>query len=68
MRSNRLSKLQTLLMATDRYRNWFILIIILLLPSIYILVYFTGGTKNVYAHIAYILIVIAGACWMFMEE
>ncbi|MCK9536336.1 MAG: EAL domain-containing protein [Bacilli bacterium] len=61
MRSNRLSKLQTLLMATDRYRNWFILIIILLLPSIYILVYFTGGTKNVYAHIAYILIVIAGA-------
>lgn len=61
LRSNRLSKLQTLLMATDRYRNWFILIIILLLPSIYILVYFTGGTKNVYAHIAYILIVIAGA-------
>lgn len=61
MKSNKLSKLQTFLVATDKYRIWYILFVVLTLPAMYLLVYLTGGTKNVYAHLTYLIIVLAGA-------
>lgn len=61
MNSGKLNKLQTFLIATDKHRTWFVLFTIFILPSMYILVYLTDGTKNVYAHLTYIIIVFAGA-------
>ena len=57
--NSKLNKVQSLLVASDHYRFWFILSILLLLPGIYLLVYYTGGTKNVYPHIAYLVICFA---------
>ena len=61
MRQYKITKLQYFFQSIEKYKKYITIFVIVLLPSIYFLVYFNGGTKNVYAHMMYIPIVIAGA-------
>lgn len=59
--SNNLRKLEKVfLKISDNYRHVILVSLIILIPSVYLLVYRTGGGKYVYTHLMYIPIVLAG--------
>ncbi|HPD13267.1 MAG TPA: hypothetical protein PLP15_07995, partial [Bacilli bacterium] len=59
--SSNLRKLEKVfLKISDNYRHVILVSLIILIPSVYLFVYRTGGAKYVYAHLMYIPIVLAG--------